>query len=68
MSAMKVKLTEKILTILLLLIAVGALTIHPAQEVSMSTLGGDKVDTLFNIVSYLILFYFFFYTGKVLFM
>ncbi|MEH2255377.1 O-antigen ligase family protein [Nostoc sp.] len=55
---MKVKLTEKILTILLLLIAVGALTIHPAQEVSMSTLGGNKLDTLFNIVSYLILFYF----------
>ncbi len=55
---MKVKLTEKILTILLLMIAVGALTIHPAQEVSMSTLGGDKLDTLFNIVSYLILFYF----------
>lgn len=54
---MKVKLTEKILTILLLLIAVGALTIHPAQEVSMSTLGGDKLDTIFNIVSYLILFY-----------
>lgn len=58
MSAMKVKLTEKLLTILLLLIAVGALTIHPAQEVSMSTLGGDKVDTFLNIVSYLILFYF----------
>lgn len=55
---MNVKLTEKILTILLLLIAVGALTIHPAQEVSMTTLGGDKLDTLFNIVSYLILFYF----------
>ncbi|MBN3927789.1 O-antigen ligase family protein [Nostoc sp. NMS4] len=55
---MKIKLTEKILTILLLLIAVGALTIHPAQEVSMSTLGGDKLDILFNIVSYLILFYF----------
>jgi O-antigen ligase len=55
---MKVKLTEKVLTILLLLIAVGALTIHPAQEVSMSTLGGDKVDTFFNIVSYSILFYF----------
>ncbi|MFN6526260.1 O-antigen ligase family protein [Nostoc sp. ChiSLP03a] len=55
---MKIKLTEKILTILLLLISVGALTIHPAQEVSMSTLGGDKLETLFNIVSYLILFYF----------
>ncbi|MEH2290361.1 O-antigen ligase family protein [Nostoc sp.] len=55
---MKVKLSEKILTILLLLIAVGALTIHPAQEVSISTLGGDKLDTLFNIISYLILFYF----------
>ena len=55
---MNVKLIERILTILLLLIAVGALTIHPAQEVSMSTLGGDKVDTLFNIISYLILCYF----------
>ncbi|MBD2242057.1 O-antigen ligase [Nostoc sp. FACHB-888] len=55
---MKVKLTEKLLAILLLLIAVGALTIHPAQEVSMSPLGGDKVDTFFNIVSYSILFYF----------
>jgi exopolysaccharide production protein ExoQ len=54
----KVKLTEKILTILLLLITVGALTIHPAQEISTSTLGGDKLDTIFNIVSYLILFYF----------
>jgi exopolysaccharide production protein ExoQ len=55
---MNVKLTEKILTVLLLLIAVGAFTIHPAQEISMSTLGGDKLDTFFNIVSYLILFYF----------
>ncbi|HYX19032.1 MAG TPA: O-antigen ligase [Nostoc sp.] len=58
MSEIKIKLTEKILTIFLLLIAVGALTIHPAQEVSISTLGGDKLDTIFNIVSYLILFYF----------
>ncbi|MEH2194603.1 MAG: O-antigen ligase [Nostoc sp.] len=58
MSETKVKLTEKILTILLLLITVGALTIHPAQEISTSTLGGDKLDTIFNIVSYLILFYF----------
>ncbi|ABA21006.1 conserved hypothetical protein [Trichormus variabilis ATCC 29413] len=48
---MNVKLPEKILTILLLLIAVGALTIHPAQEISTSPLGGDKLDTLFNIVS-----------------
>ncbi|MBC6429493.1 O-antigen ligase family protein [Nostoc sp. HG1] len=55
---MNVKITEKILTILLLLIAVGAFTIRPAQELSMSPLGGDKLDTLFNIVSYLILFYF----------
>ncbi|MBD2251350.1 O-antigen ligase family protein [Nostoc parmelioides] len=55
---MNVKLPEKILTILLLLIAVGALTIHPAQEISTSPLGGDKLDTLFNIVSYLILFFF----------
>ncbi|WP_225895515.1 O-antigen ligase family protein [Dendronalium phyllosphericum] len=58
MSQKKVNLQEKILTILLLLIAVGALTIHPAQEISSSPLGGDKLDTLFNIVSYLILFYF----------
>ncbi|MBE8999435.1 MULTISPECIES: O-antigen ligase [unclassified Nostoc] len=58
MSEIKVKLTEKILTVLLLLITVGALTIHPAQEISISTLGGDKLDTIFNIVSYLILFYF----------
>ncbi|MBN3909809.1 MAG: O-antigen ligase family protein [Nostoc sp. NMS1] len=58
MSETKVKLTEKILTVLLLLITVGALTIHPAQEISISTLGGDKLDTIFNIVSYLILFYF----------
>ncbi|WP_375503174.1 O-antigen ligase family protein [uncultured Nostoc sp.] len=58
MSETKIKITEKILTILLLLIAVGALTIHPAQDVSISTLGGDKLDTIFNIVSYLILFYF----------
>lgn len=54
----KVKLKEKILTILLLLIAVGALTIHPAQEISTSPLGGDRLDTLFNIISYSILFYF----------
>ncbi|MCW5313877.1 O-antigen ligase family protein [Nostoc sp. KVJ3] len=58
MSETKVRLTEKILTVLLLLITVGALTIHPAQEISTSTLGGDKLDTIFNIVSYLILFYF----------
>lgn len=58
MSQPQVKLQEKILTILLLLIAVGALTIHPAQEIAASPLGGDKLDTLFNIVSYGILFYF----------
>ncbi|MCL6752172.1 O-antigen ligase family protein [Nostoc sp. CCCryo 231-06] len=58
MSDIKVKLTEKALTVFLLLIAVGALTIHPAQDVSISTLGGDRLDTVFNIVSYLILFYF----------
>lgn len=55
---MKVKIQEKLLTIFLLLITVGALTIHPAQEVASSPLGGDKFDTLLNIVSYLILFYF----------
>ncbi|MFN6569669.1 O-antigen ligase [Dendronalium sp. ChiSLP03b] len=55
---MNIKLREKILTILLLLISVGALTIQPAQEISLSPIGGDKLDTLFNAISYLILFFF----------
>lgn len=57
---MKVKLSEQILTILLLLITVGALTIHPAQEISTDPLGGKIVDNLFNVVSYSILLYFIF--------
>ncbi len=57
---MKVKLLERILTVLLLLIAVGALTIHPAQEISTDPLGGKIIDYLFNAVSYSILLYFIF--------
>jgi len=57
---LKVKLSEQILTILLLLITVGALTIHPAQEISTDPLGGKIVDNLFNVVSYSILLYFMF--------
>jgi O-antigen ligase len=53
----KVQLPEKILTIILLLITVGALAIKPAQEISSVPLGGAIVDTLLNAVSYAILFY-----------
>ncbi|MBD0261873.1 MAG: O-antigen ligase family protein [Tolypothrix sp. Co-bin9] len=55
---MKVKLSEKLLTILLMLISVGTLAIRPAQEISLSPLGGSIVDNLLNLISYLILFYF----------
>jgi exopolysaccharide production protein ExoQ len=68
---LKVKLSEKILTIILLLIAVGALAIKPAQEISSTPLGGGIVDPLLNLISYSILFYFllrhwkgFFYVGS----
>jgi exopolysaccharide production protein ExoQ len=68
---MKVKLSEKILTIILLLISVGALAIKPAQEISSAPLGGAIVDPLLNAVSYGILFYLilcywkgFFYVGS----
>ena len=54
---MKVKLSEKLLTILLILISVGTLAIRPAQEISLSPLGGSIVDNLLNLISYLILFY-----------
>ncbi len=52
---MNVKLSEKILTLVLVLIAVGALTIKDAQELSPYPIGGASVETLLNIVSYLIL-------------
>lgn len=55
---MKVKLSEKLLTILLILISVGTLSIRPAQEISLSPLGGSIVDNLLNLISYSILFYF----------
>jgi exopolysaccharide production protein ExoQ len=59
-----VKLSEKILTIILLLISVGALTIHPAQEISSTPLGGNGIDVFFNLVSYAILFYLIFLYWK----
>jgi O-antigen ligase len=55
---LKVKLSEKLLTILLILISVGTLAIRPAQEISLSPLGGSIVDNLLNLISYAILFYF----------
>jgi exopolysaccharide production protein ExoQ len=68
---MRVKLSEKILTIILLLISVGALAIKPAQEVSSTPLGGAIIDPLLNALSYAILFYLilchwkgFFYVGS----
>jgi O-antigen ligase len=54
---MSAKTKETLLTIFLILVSAGILTIKPAQEISLSPLGGDKVDTLLNIISYLILFY-----------
>ncbi len=68
---MKVKLSERILTIILLLITVGALAIKPAQEISANPIGGAIVDPLLNALSYAILFYLilchwkgFFYVGS----
>jgi exopolysaccharide production protein ExoQ len=55
---LKVKLSEKLLTILLIFISVGTLSIRPAQEISLSPLGGSRVDTLLNLTAYAILFYF----------
>jgi O-antigen ligase len=55
---LRIKLSEKLLTILLIFISVGTLAIRPAQEISMSPLGGKIVDNLLNLISYLILFYF----------
>jgi exopolysaccharide production protein ExoQ len=54
---MSAKTKETLLAIFLILVSAGVLTIKPAQEISMSPIGGDKVDTLLNIISYLILFY-----------
>ncbi|MEO0969312.1 MAG: O-antigen ligase [Cyanobacteria bacterium J06639_18] len=52
---MKIQRIEKIITLTLILIAVGALAIKPAQEVSPNPLGGASVDTLLNLLSYLLL-------------
>ncbi|AFY57857.1 lipid A core-O-antigen ligase-like enyme [Rivularia sp. PCC 7116] len=47
--------TEKLATIILILITVGAASIKPAQEISPNPLGGAAVDKLLNALSYLIL-------------
>ena len=54
---MNVQQIEKPATLILILIAVGALSIKPAQEISPNPLGGAFVDQLLNLLSYLILFF-----------
>ncbi|MEM6399201.1 MAG: O-antigen ligase family protein [Cyanobacteria bacterium P01_D01_bin.116] len=48
--------TEKVATLILILITVGAFAIKPAQEISATPLGGAAIDKLLNATSYLILF------------
>ena len=48
--------TEKVATLILILITVGAFAIKPAQEISATPLGGAAIDKLLNAISYLILF------------
>ncbi|MEA5597409.1 O-antigen ligase [Rivularia sp. UHCC 0363] len=52
---MKIERLEKLATLILILITVGAFAIKPAIEISSSPLGGASVDTLLNALSYLIL-------------
>ena len=52
---MKIERLEKLATLILILITVGAFAIKPAQEISANPLGGASVDTLLNALSYLIL-------------
>ncbi len=52
---MKFQRFEKIATLILILIAVGALAIKPAIEISPTPLGGAFIDQLLNMTSYLIL-------------
>ena len=53
---MKVERIEKLATLVLILITVGALAIKPVHEISENPLGGAMVDKLLNATSYLILF------------
>jgi O-antigen ligase len=52
---LKTERLEKLATLVLILIAVGALAIKPAHEISGNPLGGAFVDKLLNALSYLIL-------------
>lgn len=52
---MNLQRTEKLATIVLILITIGAFAIKPAQEISPNPLGGAAVDKLLNALSYLIL-------------
>ncbi|MEO1433794.1 MAG: O-antigen ligase family protein [Cyanobacteria bacterium J06633_8] len=47
--------TEKLATIILILITVGAASIKPVHEISPNPLGGAAVDKILNALSYLIL-------------
>ncbi|MGB3652387.1 MAG: O-antigen ligase family protein [Rivularia sp. (in: cyanobacteria)] len=53
---MKIERLEKLATLVLILIAVGAFAIKPAHEISGNPLGGAFVDKILNGLSYLILF------------
>ncbi|MGB3760974.1 MAG: O-antigen ligase [Rivularia sp. (in: cyanobacteria)] len=53
---MKFKQIEKIATLILILITVGAFAIKPVHEISPNPLGGAFVDKILNASSYLILF------------
>ncbi|MBF2014113.1 MAG: O-antigen ligase family protein [Rivularia sp. T60_A2020_040] len=52
---MKIERIEKLATLVLILITVGALTIKPVHEISEHPLGGAIIDKLLNAISYLIL-------------
>lgn len=52
---MKIERIEKLATLLLILITVGALAIKPVHEISENPLGGAIIDKLLNAISYLIL-------------
>ncbi len=53
---MKFKQIEKLATLILILITVGAFAIKPVHEISPNPLGGAFVDKILNASSYLILF------------
>lgn len=53
---MKFERVEKLATIILILITVGAFAIKPVHEISANPLGGGAINKLLNASSYLILF------------